>query len=429
MPASAAGLRDSPDRVFLSPPGAVDPPSRSSFAHAPPRTATLARPAPIRMNVRFMLPCRVEGSGPSSGTLGGPDDRIAIRRPGGCRTVVVLNDFPALVPFGWGDHWLALLEKVAPEGAVPGRVVRHDAIRVVVAMPEIRSLPVRTGLESPVVGDWVAVVDDVVEAVLPRRSLLRRSNAEGERVQSLAANIDTLFVVCGLDRPVREGRLQRAVALAWDAGATPVVVLTKADLVADPAAEVAAAQGAVTGVEVVVVSVPLGVGVRHVRDLARDRTVVMLGESGAGKSTLVNALVGEEVAATGDVRSGDAKGRHTTTTRQLHPLPGGGVLLDSPGIRGVGLWVEPEAVDAVFPEIESLIGECRFGDCAHQGDLGCAVAAAVENGVLTQGRVDAWEAMRREALATNRTDQDRSRYGRRHGRSVRDGERFKRGSS
>lgn len=334
-------------------------------------------------------------------------------------------EFPELGPLGWNDRWSALLHDVP--GAAPGRVVRHDGIRVMVAMPDIVSLPMRDNLEAPVVGDWVAVADDVVVAVLARTSLLRRSDAEGERAQALAANVDVLLIVCGLDRPVRHGRIQRAAALAWDAGATPVVVLTKADLVEDSEAQAEAARRAVVGVDVLLVAATRGDGVDEIRSLARDRTVVLLGESGAGKSTLVNALIGEDVAATGDVRAGDSKGRHTTTTRMLHPLPGGGVLLDSPGIRAVGLWVGPEAVDAVFPEIEELTAGCRFADCSHQGDLGCAVAAAVESGALAQERYDAWDGMRREAIATSRTEHERRRLGRQFGRLGKEAQRIKRG--
>lgn len=332
-----------------------------------------------------------------------------------------------LAPLGWTDRWSALLHEVTEDGAAPGRVVRHDGIRVLVAMPEVVSLPMRDGIEAPVVGDWVAVADGAVVEVLPRTSLLRRSDAEGERAQALAANVDVLLIVCGLDRPVRHGRIQRAVALAWDAGATPVVVLAKADLVEDAEAAAEAARRAVVGVDILVVAARQGAGVEEVRMLARDRTVVLLGESGAGKSTLVNALIGEDVAATGDVRAGDSKGRHTTTTRQLHPLPGGGVLLDSPGIRAVGLWVDPEAVDAVFPEIEALTADCRFADCAHQGDLGCAVAAAVETGALARERYDAWDGMRREAVATSRADHERRRQERRFGRVAKEAQRLKRG--
>lgn len=330
-----------------------------------------------------------------------------------------------LEPLGWSDRWVAHLAAVPHPDAVPGRVVRHDGTMVVVAFPELRSIAMAPGIDPPVVGDWVAVVDDTVVAVLPRHSLLRRRDAHVDAEQALAANVDVVFIVCGLDRPVRGGRIQRVTALAWDAGATPVVVLTKGDLVDDAEDEVAAVRQDVPAVDVLVVSAVDGVGLDEVRAAARDRTVVLLGESGAGKSTLVNALVGTDVAATGDVRAGDAKGRHTTTTRQLHPLPAGGVLLDSPGIRAVGLWVDPEAVDAVFPEIEALAEGCRFRDCAHDREPGCAVVAAAETDDVLRARLATWRSLRREAAAAAETTQERNRRGRQFGRLVKEAKRLK----
>jgi ribosome biogenesis GTPase len=214
-------------------------------------------------------------------------------------------------------------------------------------------------------------------------------------------------------------------ALAWDAGAVPVVVLTKADLSDGVDEIVAEVREAVQEVDVLVVSATDGTGLEDVRAAARDRTVVLLGESGAGKSTLVNALVGDDVAATGAVRAGDSKGRHTTTTRQLHPLPGGGVLLDSPGIRAVGLWVDPDAVDAVFPDIEGLAADCRFRDCAHDEEPGCAVRAAVASDQLSADRFAAWRAMRREAMAAAESVRERRQKNRQFGRIAREAQRMK----
>jgi ribosome biogenesis GTPase len=202
-------------------------------------------------------------------------------------------------------------------------------------------------------------------------------------------------------------------------------VLTKADLAEGVDEIVAEVREAVQEVDVLVVSATSGTGLDDVRAAARDRTVVLLGESGAGKSTLVNALVGDDVAATGAVRAGDSKGRHTTTTRQLHPLPGGGVLLDSPGIRAVGLWVDPDAVDAVFPDIEALAADCRFRDCAHDEEPGCAVAAAVASGQLPADRFDAWRSLRREAVAAAESVRERRQKNRQYGRIAREAQRMK----
>jgi ribosome biogenesis GTPase len=255
---------------------------------------------------------------------------------------------------------------------------------------------------APTVGDWIAVDGDEPVAVLDRSSLLTRRAAEGDFSQALAANVDLVLLVCGLDRPVKAGRIHRAATLAWDAGATPVVVLTKAlrpgvevlaEVIVDEIAESS------PGLEVLVTSAKEGLGLDPLRTLAQDRTVTMLGESGAGKSSILNALTGETSAATGSVRSGDSKGRHTTTTRELYLLPTGGVLIDSPGIRSVGLWVDPDAVDATFDDIDELAAECKFADCQHDTEPACAVREAVEAGTLSAARLEQWRILRREAEA------------------------------
>jgi ribosome biogenesis GTPase / thiamine phosphate phosphatase len=304
---------------------------------------------------------------------------------------------PGLLPYGWGDRWVALLAD-HPD-CVPARVVRHDGSGLLLATPDgIVAAPMTRRLDPPpTVGDWLACEGDEPVAVLHRSSLLRRRSAGAESEQVLAANIDVVLLVCGLDRPVKTGRIQRGTALAWDAGAQPVVVLTKAALVDDAGAVAADVEASNPGIDVVVTSALEGIGLDALRAIARDRTVTMLGESGAGKSSLVNALLGAEIAATQAVRGGDAKGRHTTTTRELHVLPSGGVLIDSPGIREVGLWVDPEAVAATFADVDDLADECRFADCRHESEPGCAVTGAVESGSLPFERFDAWRAMRREA--------------------------------
>ena len=251
----------------------------------------------------------------------------------------------------------------------------------------------------PTVGDWIALDGDEPTAILERSSLLSRRAADGDVEQLLAANVDVVLLVCGLDRPVRAGRIHRAATLAWDAGATPVVVLTKASRHPDPEAVADEVRDASPGLEVLVTSTVEGIGLDAVRTIARDRTVTMLGESGAGKSTLLNVLSGEELAATAAVRRGDAKGRHTTTTRELHVLPSGGVLIDSPGIRAVGLWVDPDAVDESFADIDELAAGCRFADCRHEEEPSCAVRVAVAAGTVSAARLETWRALRREAEA------------------------------
>jgi ribosome biogenesis GTPase len=312
--------------------------------------------------------------------------------------------FPALLPYGWTERWAALLSEVSVSGTgsgpfVPGRVIRHDGVAITVAMPDgARQLTLSRKLDPhPAVGDWVAVDGDIPVAVLPRTSLLTRRSVRTEAPQHLAANVDLVLVVCGLDRPVRPGRIDRVATLAWEAGAVPAVVLTKADLAEDPEAAAATVAENHPGLDVVTTSAETGRGIDELHALVEGRTVVLVGESGAGKSSLTNSLIGAEVMATGDVRAGDAKGRHTTTTREAHPLPGGGVLIDTPGLRSVGLWADQDAVAATFPDIDELAESCRFNDCGHGNEPGCAVRAAIADGTLAAERFAAWQELEREA--------------------------------
>lgn len=310
----------------------------------------------------------------------------------------------ALADLGWGPTWEEALAGLdADRAAEPARVVRHDGAGLVVAGAggEQRVMFANRLDPEPVVGDWVTIADGAPLAVLPRASLLRRRTAHGDAEQPLAANVDAVLLVCGLDRPVRAGRVQRGATLARDAGAVPVVVLTKARRAGVPTTAVDDALAVVAGagpeLEIVLTSVREGEGLDELTAVVRGRTVVLLGESGAGKSSIVNALMGDDAVGVGDVRAGDAKGRHTTTSRQLHVLPGGGVLVDTPGLRAVGLWVDTDAVDASFADVEEVATGCRFADCAHTGEPGCAIAAAVEAGELDPARVEAWRALRAEA--------------------------------
>jgi ribosome biogenesis GTPase len=328
---------------------------------------------------------------------------------------------PDLAAYGWSDRWQATFAEHGDAGRRPGRVVRHDGSALAVATGgAIRQVPWRTSVGATTVGDWVVLdaTDDVVVDVLPRASLLERRDPMGGD-QLLAANVDVVGVVCGLDRPVRGGRIERTVALAWDAGAVPLLVLTKLDATAEPGAVVADAATLAPGVDVVATSSAEGRGIAELRDRLAGRTAVLVGESGAGKSTLVNTLVGDVVTLTGAVRGGDAKGRHTTSFRQLHLLPGGGVLIDTPGLRSVGLLGGVEAVDEAFPEIDELAAGCRFRDCRHEGEPGCAVAAAVAAGDLPAERMAAWAKLRREAVAEDRrADEHRRRQYERGGSRV-----------
>lgn len=319
----------------------------------------------------------------------------------------------ALVPIGWDASWERELS--THHGAEPARVLRHHGAGLVLALPDrIDTLMFTQRLDpEPTVGDWVVVADGEVVSVLPRRSLLRRRTAHGDDVQQLAANVDVVLLVCGLDRPVKDGRIRRGTTIALDAGAEPVVVLTKAetDDAADPDRAVAEVRAAHPGLDVIVASVKEGIGLDELRAVIGTRTVTLLGESGAGKSTIVNALVGDDTTRTGEVRERDAKGRHTTTTRELHLLPSGGVLIDTPGIRSVGLVADSDAVDDAFADLDDLAANCRFSDCQHAGQPGCAIDAALVAGDITTSRVDAWKALRDEtdAAAQRALDAERRR--------------------
>ena len=272
------------------------------------------------------------------------------------------------------------------------RVARADRGVVTVLPPEG---PARVAVPhhlTPVVGDWVAVGGDppAVVEILPRRSALTRASAGARtEAQVIAANVDVVFVVVGLDRPLRLRRLERTLAVAWSSGAVPVVVLTKADACPDVGDAVVQAQSVALGTTVLAVSSLTGEGLDEVRSLVAGQTVVMLGPSGAGKTTLINALTGSDLA-TADVRS-DGKGRHTTVAGELVALPEGGVLLDTPGLKTMGLWDDGEGVEAAFADIGELAAGCRFDDCAHGAEPGCAVRDGVD-----PDRLASWHKLQRE---------------------------------
>jgi ribosome biogenesis GTPase len=295
---------------------------------------------------------------------------------------------------------------VARPGLVPGRVIRTSR-RFTYVTTATETVPAMAAVDAdpaPVAGDWVALDPGDQEgsarvaAVLERWSaLVRRDPAGAAAEQVLAADVDLVFVVLGLDRPVKPGRIERSLVLAWDSGAEPVIVLTKSDVLDDPGPVLDEVHGVAGGAAVHVLSSTTGEGVAELSDLlAGDRTVVLLGESGAGKSTLLNRLAGEEVQRTAEVRAGDAKGRHTTVTRDLVVLPTGGVVIDTPGLRSLGLLDADVGLAAAYPDIEALAPDCRFRDCRHDREPGCAVAAAVADGTLDAARAARYRAMQEE---------------------------------
>ncbi|MFF5857302.1 ribosome small subunit-dependent GTPase A [Streptomyces sp. NPDC012751] len=318
--------------------------------------------------------------------------------------------FSALAPYGWDDAWADAFTPYAADGLLPGRVIRVDRGQcdVVTADGTVRAdtefVVDRDPTKVVCTGDWVALDADgdprYVRAWLPRRTaFVRSTSSKRSEGQILAANVDHAVVAVSLALELDLGRVERFVALAWESGAQPVVVLTKADLVPDPvtlAHLVQDVEGSAPGVPVLTVSALHGDGLDVLVALVGSGTSVLLGQSGAGKSTLANALVGADVMDVRAARDVDGKGRHTTTTRNLLALPSGGVLIDTPGLRGVGLYDAGTGVGQVFAEIEELAERCRFHDCAHESEPGCAVRSAVESGELADRRLESYRKLMRE---------------------------------
>jgi ribosome biogenesis GTPase len=321
---------------------------------------------------------------------------------------------------GWDDTpGRNVLPAAGAAGARPGRVARVDrgVCTVFCADGPVRASLAGTVLARasrdparlPCAGDWVLVRTwpdrrVTVEVVLPRRSALVRRTADKDATgQVLAANLDTVAVVEPMHPAPDVGRVERMLALAWDSGATPLVVLTKCDLAADPVAVADQVAVVAPGVRVLPVSARRGDGLAELRALVvPGRTLGLLGRSGAGKSTLVNALAGALVMRAQGIRGVDGKGRHTTTHRALIPIPGGGAVLDTPGVRAVGLLDGEAGLDRAFADVAALAAACRFGDCRHDGEPGCAVAAALASGELPARRWEHWRRLRREVVEVGR---------------------------
>jgi ribosome biogenesis GTPase len=321
---------------------------------------------------------------------------------------------PAVSAHFDADHAEHQTSQAAAQHRERGRVVRVDRSLVLVAVGnELLHLPYPLDAAVPVTGDWVWIGPNragprQITGILPRRSELSRKRAfeDSSEAQVLAANMDVVGVVVPVDRPLTHNRLERTLVAAWDSGAVPLVIITKADLadIADDVVGKVILQAA--GVEVVTTSAENGDGIDALLGhLPPHGTLVLLGPSGAGKSTLINALVGREVQHTGEVRSGDFKGKHTTTSRELVPLPNGAVLMDTPGVRGFGLFDADEGLTEMFSDVEQLAALCRFTDCTHQGEPGCAVQAALADGTLEERRWLSFGKLQREVAAlARRTD-------------------------
>ena len=318
-----------------------------------------------------------------------------------------------LSTLGWDSHFEESFHTYRSQNLMPARIAReHKSQYVVYSEAGEMSAKLRGKLRFeadtneglPAVGDWVAAkpLDGgeraVIHGVLPRKSVFLRKVAwVRTESQVLAANVDVVFLVMGLATDFNLRRLERYLTLAWESGAAPVVLLNKADLCEDVESRIAGVETVAFGVPTHAISARAGTGLDAVNGhMGPGRTAALLGSSGVGKSTLINRLVGIDLQATGEVREADGRGRHVTTSRELVVLPAGGLVIDTPGMRELQMWADEESLKGSFDDVETLAGSCRFRDCKHDGEPGCAVSQAVEKGDLEAKRVTSYKKLRRE---------------------------------
>jgi len=322
----------------------------------------------------------------------------------------------SLEDLGWSASFEAHYSPIRELGE-PARVCaqHRDGYRVLTVSGEARATAAGRLFhegELPAVGDWAVVARGAVRALLPRRAALTRRHAVGRKAeeraaaaQVIASNVDTVLVVTSLNRDFSPRRLERYLAFAWEGGARPVVVLSKSDLCGDVAARVAETEAVAMGVPIVPVSALAGDVDALAPFLVPRTTVALVGSSGVGKSTLANRLLGEERMAVQQIRTSDDTGRHTTRHRELFVLPGGALLVDTPGLRELGFVEAEDGLDAAFKDIEDLARSCRFRDCSHDSEPGCGVKGAVEEGRLPEDRFGAYLRLKRElAFETRKAD-------------------------
>jgi ribosome biogenesis GTPase len=343
-----------------------------------------------------------------------------------------------LEDFGWDAFFAEAFEPYVGDNLIPARVSarHHGPCELFTELGPMGGLPAGklSDEELPAVGDWVAVrpVDGekkaVIEAVLPRRTSFMRKEAHKRTIeQVIAANVDTVFVVTAFGFDLNPRRLERYLTSAWDSGSSPVIVVNKLDTAEDPTAELLEIEPVVMGVPVHAVSAVTGDGLDELDPyLEPGKTIALLGSSGVGKSTLVNRFAGRDVLATAQTSAG-GRGRHTTSHRELVPLPSGAILLDTPGMRELQLWAGEETLDTTFSEISELAGECRFADCAHEREPGCAIRRALSDGSLSQERWSSYLklqrelralAIRKDARLRSEARKQRARWARSRGKTV-----------
>ncbi|PSB13429.1 ribosome small subunit-dependent GTPase A, partial [filamentous cyanobacterium CCP2] len=330
-----------------------------------------------------------------------------------------------LQQLGWSDTFARHFAPYARAGYAVGRVtIAHqnryhlwtEAGELIATLSGKFRHQVKDAEDLPIVGDWVVLRGQekeqraTIQHVLPRFSIFSRKVAGGKTApQPIAANIDTAFLVSALDHDFSLRRIERYLLLAWESGVNPVILLNKSDLCEEPESYIAEVKSIALGVPILCLSATQQTGLEALTPyLQPGKTIALLGSSGVGKSTLTNQLLGTDRQAVQSVRQADSKGKHTTTHRELLPLPSGGLLIDTPGMREIQIWAGEDSLQGTFADIESLVQDCRFRNCQHDREPGCAVQTAIEQGILDPSRFLSYQKLNRELAYLSRKQDERS---------------------